>query len=76
LHELVQRNSKKDSEISPIPECVRKIVKYLETNGKILLLLKFLSLLALESEGIFRQSGSASLIEYYKNQFDQGSLNL
>ena len=26
----------------------------------------------LEMEGLFRMSGSASLIEYYKDQFDQG----
>ncbi len=28
--------------------------------------------LGLEIEGIFRQSGSSSLVEYYRDQYDQG----
>lgn len=44
-----------------IPLVVNDCVSYLDSHG-------------LETEGIFRKSGSTSLIEYYKDQFDQGAL--
>ncbi len=42
-----------------IPSVVHSTIFYLDNNG-------------LELEGIFRKSGSASMIQYFKEQFDQG----
>lgn len=44
-----------------IPSVVKQTIAYLDLQG-------------LEVEGIFRKNGSASMIQYYKDQFDQGVL--
>lgn len=44
---------------SPIPKILTDAVSYMDCYG-------------LEVEGVFRKSGSASLVEYFKEQYDQG----
>lgn len=48
--------------ITPIPMVMTDAVAYLDCFG-------------LEVEGIFRKSGSVSLVEYFKEQYDQGEQN-